>query len=137
MRPLGSIVRSYSNVLYDRMVTSERATGQRRVAVVTGGASGLGYAICRHLAAHDRLVAVLDRDAAGAETAAEALRAAGADAMAVELDVADRTAVESAFDNVRRDFGPIEVLVTSAAVSGFVPFEEITAEDWSRTIAVN
>jgi len=119
------------------MVMSEEATGRRRVAVVTGGASGLGHAVCQHLAAHDRLVAVLDRDAAAAETAARSLRAEGADAMAVELDVADRTAVDRAFGEVRGELGPIEVLVTSAAVSGFVPFEEITEDDWSRTIAVN
>ena len=51
--------------------------------------------------------------------------------------MSDRTAVDRAFDDVRAALGPIEILVTSAAVSGFVPFEAITLEDWSRTIAVN
>jgi 2-hydroxycyclohexanecarboxyl-CoA dehydrogenase len=109
----------------------------QRVAVVTGGASGLGVSICEHLAAHQQVVAVLDRDAAAAEAAAEALCANGARAIASGVDVADRTAVDRAFDEVRAELGPIEILVTSAAISGFVPFGEITLDDWSRTIAVN
>jgi 2-hydroxycyclohexanecarboxyl-CoA dehydrogenase len=109
----------------------------QRVAVVTGGASGLGLSICQHLAAQQRLVAVLDRDGAAAEAAAESLRGEGARAIAGGVDVADRTAVDRAFDEVRAELGPIEILVTSAAISGFVPFGEITLDDWSRTIAVN
>lgn len=108
-----------------------------RVAVVTGGASGVGWSICQHLAAQDRRVAVLDRDADGADEVAERLRGDGADAIAVALDVSDRSAVDAAFDHVRAELGPIEILVTSAAVSGFVPFTAITVDDWSRTIAVN
>ncbi len=119
------------------MVANERADELQRVAVVTGGASGLGLSICRHLAAHQRLVAVLDRDAGAAEAAARSLRAEGARAIAAAVDVADRSAVDRAFDEVRAELGPIEILVTSAAISGFVPFEEITLDDWSRTIAVN
>ena len=108
-----------------------------RVAVVTGGASGLGLSICRHLAQHERSVAVLDRDGAAAEAAAESLRATGAHAIAHGVDVSDREEVDRAFDAVRTALGPIEILITSAAISGFVPFESITLDDWSRTIAVN
>ncbi len=108
-----------------------------RVAVVTGGASGLGLSICEHLAAQDRRVAVLDRDADGAEKVAEGLRAGGADAIAAAVDVSDRAAVDRVFEKVRAELGPIEILVTSAAVSGFVPFEEIKLDDWERTIRVN
>ena len=68
---------------------------------------------------------------------AESLRASGAQAIARAVDVSDRTAVDRAFDEVRAELGPIEILVTSAAISGFVPFEAITLDDWSRTIAVN
>jgi 2-hydroxycyclohexanecarboxyl-CoA dehydrogenase len=108
-----------------------------RVAVVTGGASGLGLSICRHLARHGRRVAVLDLDADAAEQAAERLRAEGAQAVAAPVDVSDRAAVDRAFDAVRVALGPIEILVTSAGVSGFVPFEQVTLDDWLRTIAVN
>jgi 2-hydroxycyclohexanecarboxyl-CoA dehydrogenase len=51
--------------------------------------------------------------------------------------VADRAAVDTAFDEVRAGLGPIGILVTSAAVSGFLPFEQVTSGDWARTIAVN
>ncbi|ADP82362.1 SDR family NAD(P)-dependent oxidoreductase [Pseudofrankia inefficax] len=108
-----------------------------RVAVVTGGGSGLGLAICRHLAAAGQRVAVLDLDGAGAEDAARRLRATGAAALAAEADVADRASVDAAFARVRAELGPIGVLVTSAAVSGFTPFEEISPALWDRFVAVN
>jgi 2-hydroxycyclohexanecarboxyl-CoA dehydrogenase len=103
---------------------------------VTGGASGMGLAICHHLARAGRRVAVLDLDGA-AEEAAAGLRSGGADAVGHGVDVADRAAVDGAFAAVREALGPVEVLVTSAAVSGFVPFEKITPEDWQRTLDVN
>lgn len=108
-----------------------------RVAVVTGGASGVGESVARHLAAQGAAVAVLDIDGTAAEQTARALRDSGADAIGLAVDVADRAAVADAFDRVRAELGPVEILVTSAAVSGFVAFEEITPELWDRTIAVN
>ena len=108
-----------------------------RVAVVTGGASGLGLSICEHLARQGRRVAVLDLDRDAADAAADALRRGGTEAVAVRVDVSDRAAVDDAFARVRADLGPIHILVTSAAVSGFVPLEELTLEVWNRTIAVN
>lgn len=108
-----------------------------RVAVVTGGASGLGLSICRHLARQGHRVGVLDLDADAAEKVAADLRAAGAQAIAAQVEVSDRTAVDRALEKVRSAYGPIGILVTSAAVSGFVPFETLDADDWARIIAVN
>lgn len=108
-----------------------------RVAVVTGGASGVGASICQHLARQDRRVAVLDLDGEAAEKAAESLRSGGAAAVAVQLDVADRSEVDRAFEQVRAALGPVGILVTSAAVAGFLRFEEITPDVWERTLAVN
>ncbi|WP_436790879.1 SDR family NAD(P)-dependent oxidoreductase [Yinghuangia sp. YIM S10712] len=108
-----------------------------RVAVITGAASGLGLAICAHMARQGRQIAVLDLDAEAADKAAVQLRAQGAKAVAVQADVADRSMVDNAFDRVRTALGPIEILVTSAGISGFVPFEQLTAEQWARTISVN
>ena len=93
----------------------------------------MGRSIAEHLTAAGRRVAVLDLDREAAEGVAASLDGA----VAAPVDVADRAAVDRAFDAVRADLGPIEVLVTSAAVSGFVAFEEITEDDWSRSIAVN
>jgi NAD(P)-dependent dehydrogenase (short-subunit alcohol dehydrogenase family) len=80
---------------------------------------------------------VLDADAAAAAEVAAALHADGADAMSLTVDVSDRSAVDDAFEGVRAELGMIEILVTSAAISGFVPFEAITLHDWEQALAVN
>jgi NAD(P)-dependent dehydrogenase (short-subunit alcohol dehydrogenase family) len=108
-----------------------------RVAVVTGGASGMGRSICEHLALQGRRIAVLDLDGGAADDVAGQLRQQGVQAVGIGADVADRDAVESAYSQVREELGPITVLVTSAAVSGFVRFQDITVDGWNRTIAVN
>jgi 2-hydroxycyclohexanecarboxyl-CoA dehydrogenase len=108
-----------------------------RVAVVTGGASGIGLGAARQFVADGHRVAVLDRDGEGAATAAAELASEGARAIAVEVDVADRTSVTAAFARVRADLGPVEILVTSAGVESFDPVLEISAEKWDRIIGVN
>lgn len=108
-----------------------------RVAAVTGGASGIGAATCRLLAARGDRVAVLDVDRDAAEALAKELRETGATAVAVVVDVSDRVAVDAAFTEVRAELGPTEILVTSAGLCEFAPFEEVTSELWQRAIAVN
>jgi NAD(P)-dependent dehydrogenase (short-subunit alcohol dehydrogenase family) len=108
-----------------------------RVAVVTGGASGVGLAVCQHLTRAGRQVAVLDLNGSAAQDAAESLRSTGAKAIGAGVDVADRAAIDAVFDQVRAELGPIEILVTSAGISGFTPFEEITTDLWNRYLAVN
>jgi 2-hydroxycyclohexanecarboxyl-CoA dehydrogenase len=104
---------------------------------VTGGASGIGLAVSRRLARNGASVAVLDLDAGAAEQAAAELRAEGARAIGVGVDVSDRAAVEKALDTVRDEAGPIEIMVTSAGISLAAPFLDITIEDWERVLAVN
>ena len=108
-----------------------------RVAVVTGGASGIGRGVARRLAADGHHVAVLDRDGAGAEAVAAELAVEGAKAVAAEVDVADRTAVGAAFARARAELGPVAILVTSAGIESFQALADITAESWDRVIAVN
>ena len=108
-----------------------------RVAVVTGGASGIGLGVTRRFAADGHPVAVLDRNASAAETAADELRSEGATAVAVEVDVADRASVDGAFDRVRAELGRVAILVTSAGIESFDPLLEIDAETWDRILAVN
>lgn len=108
-----------------------------RVAVVTGGGSGLGQAIAVHLARDGRQVAVIDLDADGADNVASQLRADGVNALGIQADVSDPNAVTRAFTAVRDTLGPIEILVTSAAVAGFTRFDHITFEEWNRYLAVN
>lgn len=108
-----------------------------RVAVVTGGASGIGAATCRALVGAGHRVAVLDRDGEAAEQVAKELRESGATTLAVVADVTDRRSVDDAVARVRTELGPVGVLVTSAGLCEFAPFEEVTAEQWQRAIAVN
>jgi NAD(P)-dependent dehydrogenase (short-subunit alcohol dehydrogenase family) len=108
-----------------------------RVAVVTGGASGIGLGIARQLVTDGHRVAILDRNGAAAEAAAAEVGAQAGDALAVEVDVADRGSVDVAFQRVRAELGPIEILVTSAGIEAFTPLLEITPEAWDSIIAVN
>jgi 2-hydroxycyclohexanecarboxyl-CoA dehydrogenase len=108
-----------------------------RVAVVSGGASGIGLGCARRLAADGLAVAVLDRDGGPAKEAAAALREERLAASGYEVDVADRGAVERAYAAVRDELGPITVVVTSAGVEAFDPVADITPEKWDRIIAVN
>jgi 2-hydroxycyclohexanecarboxyl-CoA dehydrogenase len=114
-----------------------RTPQQSRVAVVTGGGSGIGEATCHHLAAAGHRVAVLDLEAESAGRVAKAVRHDGGEALSVPADVSDRAAVEAVFSEVRRTYGPIEILVTSAGICPFAPFEEITFEVWQHTLDVN
>jgi 2-hydroxycyclohexanecarboxyl-CoA dehydrogenase len=108
-----------------------------RVAVVTGGGSGIGLAVCRHLAQRGHRVAVLDVDRDGGERAAEGLRDCGVQALACPVDVSDRTAVDDALAAVRSALGPVEIMVTSAGIAEFSAFTDISLEAWNKTIAVN
>jgi 2-hydroxycyclohexanecarboxyl-CoA dehydrogenase len=108
-----------------------------RVAVVTGGGAGMGLAIAQHLARRGDRVAVIDLRAEVAEAAAAGIRAEGGTAIGCAADVSDRAAVAAAYDAVRAEFGPIEILVTSAGIDEFTPFTEISVEEWQRVIDVN
>jgi NAD(P)-dependent dehydrogenase (short-subunit alcohol dehydrogenase family) len=108
-----------------------------RVAVVTGGASGIGLGVARQLVADGHRIAVLDRNGAAAEAAAAELGAQAANTLAVEVDVADRACVDAAYQEIRAELGPIEIVVASAGIEAFTPLLDITPEAWDRIIAVN
>ncbi|MGZ8815482.1 MAG: SDR family NAD(P)-dependent oxidoreductase, partial [Mycobacterium sp.] len=108
-----------------------------RVAVVTGGASGMGEATCHELGRRGHKVAVLDLNGEAAQRVAEELRAQGVTALGVAADVTDRAAVEEAFAKVRTELGPVHILVTSAGAVGWSPFTEISVQSWQRLIDVN
>lgn len=105
--------------------------------MVTGGGSGLGEAIAAQLGRDGRRVAVLDVNGESADKVAAGLRANGAQAMAVEADVSESDSVQTAFSTVRDAFGPVEILVTSAAVAGFTRFDQIGLQEWNRYLAIN
>jgi len=105
-----------------------------RIAVVTGGGSGIGRATCTRLTADGFTLAVLDVDGEAAKVAA------GPDGLGCAADVADRHAVDTAFAQVVEAFGRIDVLVNNAGVSGTVDAticHETTVEEWDRVLAIN
>ncbi|MDT5321723.1 MAG: 2-hydroxycyclohexanecarboxyl-CoA dehydrogenase [Mycobacterium sp.] len=108
-----------------------------RVAVVTGGASGMGEATCHELGRRGNKVAVLDVNSEAAQRVSEELRADGVTALGVAVDVTDRRAVEEAFAKVRSELGLVGILVTSAGMVAFAPFDQITPESWAQIIDVN
>lgn len=108
-----------------------------RVAVVTGGASGMGEATCHELGRRGHKVAVLDLNGEAAQRVSEDLRSDGVDALAVAADVSDRGDVEAAFATVRSEIGPVHILVTSAGLVDFAAFTDISLESWQRLIDVN
>ncbi len=108
-----------------------------RVAIVTGGASGIGLAIAERLAADGHTVAVFDRNAEGAREAAAQIEAAGGTAAGVEVDVTDRPGVEAGVAAVKERLGRPTILVNNAGLDWFQPFLEIRPESWSRVLEVN
>ena len=107
------------------------------VAVVTGGASGIGLGVARQFVEDGHDVAILDRNAEGARAAASEIAAEGVRVLAVDVDVARRPSVDAAFGRIRAELGPVGILVTSAGVESFDPLLEITPEKWDTIIAVN
>jgi NAD(P)-dependent dehydrogenase (short-subunit alcohol dehydrogenase family) len=109
-----------------------------KVAIVTGGAQGIGRAIAEGLAAEGASVVIADLQ--GAEEAARALRGKGRRATEVTCDVSDETQVAAMADAAVKAFGGIDILVNNAGIySSLVPkpFEEITAAEWRRMMDVN
>jgi NAD(P)-dependent dehydrogenase (short-subunit alcohol dehydrogenase family) len=108
-----------------------------KIAIVTGGASGIGLAIAQRLARDGAKVAIFDRSGDDAEAAAAKIRADDLESVAIAVDVADRGAVDQGVDEVRSRFGPVTILVNSAGKDGFAPFLSITPEVWNNLMAVN
>jgi NAD(P)-dependent dehydrogenase (short-subunit alcohol dehydrogenase family) len=104
------------------------------VALVTGGARGLGAAVCRQLAARGEVVAVADVDAAGAESVT---RACGDAAFAVTVDLASADGPAWMVEETVRRAGRLDVLVNGAAVAPAEAFLQMTAVAWERALLVN
>ena len=108
------------------------------VAIVTGGASGIGRAICGRFTAEGAAVAVVDIDRAGADTTAAAIAGAGGRAMAVATDLRVPDDITAAAARVRDEFGSIDVLVNNAGVMDALrPPLSVSLSQWELAFAVN
>jgi NAD(P)-dependent dehydrogenase (short-subunit alcohol dehydrogenase family) len=109
-----------------------------RTALVTGGGSGLGEAICHRLAKEGARVAVLDLHEESANRVAEDIRNLGGQADSFAADVTDFKSLEKVIFNVVQSFGRLDLAVNNAGVgSPFLPTAEHSLENWNRVIGVN
>lgn len=109
----------------------------RRVAIVTGGASGIGRALGRQLAAGGARVVLADRNEMALERAVGELLLAGGDVEAAALDVTDRQAVHSVFADVARRHGTLDLVFNNAGVGMGGEATDVTPEHWRTILDVN
>jgi NAD(P)-dependent dehydrogenase (short-subunit alcohol dehydrogenase family) len=112
-------------------------TEDTHVAIVTGGASGIGLAISERLSSDGNAVAIFDRDGAAAEAAASKIGASGGTAIGVTVDVTDRSQIDAGVAEARSRLGVPTILVNCAGLDGFDPFLKIDLDTWNRILAVN
>ena len=110
---------------------------QNKVAVITGGAQGIGRAIALGMGREGAKVVVADLQSEKAEAVAEEVRTLGTDAIAVEVDVASEPSVKRLADQTFKCFGRIDILVNDAGVYLKAPVVSKSEEDWDRTLNIN
>jgi meso-butanediol dehydrogenase / (S,S)-butanediol dehydrogenase / diacetyl reductase len=107
-----------------------------KVALVTGGASGIGAGIAYVLAEAGACVAIGDLDEAGAADIAGQLPGE-AERIGVRLDVTSRQSTDEAIGRIEQELGPVDVLINNAGISSVTPFAQITDAEWTRLFEVN
>lgn len=109
----------------------------KRVAVVTGGAMGIGGEVCQRLTAAGMTVVIADRDVAAAEKTAAQLREQGGKASVVEVDVANPESIARGFERVAQQLGRCDVLVNCAGIAKVFPFLDFPLDNFVATMTVN
>lgn len=110
---------------------------QDKVAIVTGGGSGIGHGICLRLAEEGASVVVADLDADAADRVAGEISGQNGLAMGVRVDVRNQDSVQEMVDKAVETYGGIDILVNNAGVSKIIPFFETTEADWDFIFDVN
>ena len=110
---------------------------QDKVAIVTGGAAGIGRAICELFSEEGARVVIADIDSDGGHETAGLIADAGGHAVFVETDVSDEEQVANLVDAAVESYGSINVLVNDAAAFVFGKIEDVTTAQWERVISVN
>ena len=123
-------------------MVSEVQALEGRVAIVTGGAWGLGAATARGLAAVGAKVAIADIDLDRSEAVAESIREKGGQAMAVRTDMSDEASVQALTAQTVKAFGGLDILYNNAAILGAIeggdgPLETMSASGWDQLYSVN
>lgn len=108
-----------------------------KIALVTGGARGLGEAICRELSAAGAHVIMADIRMELANQAAARMKQEGGSVTTLEMNVMDEKQIRSALDMIDDHWGRLDVLINSAGIDKTVSIEELTVADWDAIMAVN
>lgn len=108
-----------------------------RVALVTGGAAGIGEGISRTLGAKGFKVAVADLNLEAAKKVAEEIVAAGGTAVAVPIDVTDTASVNAAVEQTTAELGPVEIAVNNAGWDDFMTFLQTDEDFWNKIVDIN
>jgi D-sorbitol dehydrogenase (acceptor) len=108
-----------------------------KVAIVTGGAQGMGRAISLRYAEEGASVIVADRNREGAEVVAREISDANGKAEAVSVDVRDQAQVQEMVDTAVERFGGLDILVNNAGVGKIIPFLDTTEADWNFMFDIN
>lgn len=108
-----------------------------QVAIVTGGASGIGLGIARRLAQSGAVAVLADLSLAAATEAAAAMNAEGLRAAPVAMDVSDEAMVDAAVSEVIRRFGRLDILVSNAGIQIVHPIQDYPFADWKRMMAIH
>lgn len=110
---------------------------QGKIALITGGARGIGFAIATALARQGATIAIADINENGANAAAAKLKEGGTQAHGFAVDVADADSVQALVKNIVSRLGRLDILINNAGIGGNTPFLETTLENWNRTISIN
>jgi NAD(P)-dependent dehydrogenase (short-subunit alcohol dehydrogenase family) len=110
---------------------------QDKVAVITGGASGIGLAIAECCAEEGALVVIADKNEAAIKTTVRAFQVEGKKADGLALDVADQAQCERVMNEAVERHGRIDILINNAGVSRYRPFATMSSDDWDIVLAVD
>ncbi|WP_417581922.1 SDR family oxidoreductase [Pelagibacterium sp.] len=109
-----------------------------KIALVTGGGSGLGRASALKLAAKGADIALLSRTMEEVDAVALEITRLGRKALPIYADVSDVSDMQAAFDQITETFGRLDIVFANAGINGtWAPIEDLTVDDWDKTIAVN
>jgi 3-oxoacyl-[acyl-carrier protein] reductase len=126
---------SYSEPLHEGITTMGKLSG--KVALVTGGASGIGRAIVAALAAEGADIGVVDRNAAGARAAAQETTTLGVRAVAATADVGDEAEIAAAFGAITAALGDVDILCNNAGIDTISFLDDMPLALWDEMMRVN
>lgn len=110
---------------------------EKRIAIVTGSAKGIGFECAKELAKDGCKVVIADIDEQGAKKAAQSLNESGTTAFGIKVDVSSIDSIEHMVAQTVEQFGGIDVVVNNAGIISTSPIEEVTEAEWERVMSIN